>query len=486
MLHTRKYISCIFILLLMLVSCKKDFLEVDPKGLLIAKNTADYDLLLNNASLVLFTPISTPVMGDEAAGVNEFFSTLNAGTQSLADQKAFRWEDDIYLPVDNTSEYTSLIKQAYIYNKIINEVPSSAQGNETQKAGIKAEALAGRAWVNFMLANLYGKPYNEATAATDLGTPLAKEANISQTEFTRATIKEMYDLMIADLSEAIPALPNATTKLRMSKAAGEALLAKIYVYMGKFDKALPLLEAAVKDIGTATMPLGLYDFNIELAAGGTFYPSNPILGPPRSNPNTDKEILYMRRNPLNLYWYLSSGVVINPEAMKLFKGSDKRKSFMSSFSFDFSVMFPQGMMRAYGRPYYNMGVNMPDIYLLKAECKARLGDTGSAANELLAFRKNRMSQADAALTPEVANDQVALTKFILEERIREFPLTGERWFDMRRLSVDPIYKSTVTYTHRIYDKNGNITATYTLKPERLTFRFPQYIMAANPNMPQNP
>ncbi|KAF5273719.1 hypothetical protein FQR65_LT17115 [Abscondita terminalis] len=52
-------------------------------------------------------------------------------------------------------------------------------------------------------------PYNAATAATDLGAPLIKEADISQTQFTRATVQEMYDSMISDLSEAIPNLPIA-------------------------------------------------------------------------------------------------------------------------------------------------------------------------------------------------------------------------------------------------------------------------------------
>ncbi len=258
------------------------------------------------------------------------------------------------------------------------------------------------------------------------------------------------------------------------------------MYMGKFDQALPLLEASIKNLAAATMQVGLYNFNAELVAGGAFYPSNPFTGPSRNDPNLDREILYMRRNPSNYYWFVTSGVVVNPEAMKLFGPNDKRRAFMSSFSFGFSTAYPLGMMRAYGRPYYNMGISIPDIYLLRAECKARLGDIGGAATEMLAFRKNRMPDRDAALPSGIAGDQVALTKYILEERIREFPITGERWFDMRRLSVDPIYKSTISYTHRIYNNNGSIANTYMLKPERLTYRFPQYIVAANPTMPQNP
>lgn len=483
MLRKYIYILCITYLLVSLGSCKKGFLEINPKGLLIAKKTSEYDLLLNGLYLVLIEPVSTPVMGDEVAGIDELFAT---DMQSLAHQKAFRWEDDFYLPEDKNSEYSLLSTQTYIYNKIINEVPSSEEGTEAEKARIKAEALAGRAWVNFTLANFYGRPYNEATAATDLGTPLIKEADISQTKYTRATVKEMYDLMVSDLTQAIPDLPIASNRIRMSKAAGEALLGKIYMYMGKFDLALPLLEASLKDLGTATMPVGLYDFNTELAPGGSFYPSDPLSGPPRDDPYKDKEILYLKGNTDNFYWYFRSALVLNPETMKLFSANDMRRMFMDSLVYESSKMYPSGMKRAYGRYYYNMGINVSDIHLLRAECKARLGDTGGAVTDMLAFRKNRMPEAEAIIAPGIAGDKIALTRFILEERIREFPITGERWFDMRRLSVDPVYKSTVGNRHYIYNLKGDITSSYTLKPERLTFRFPRYITDANPGMPQNP
>jgi hypothetical protein len=40
------------LLLFVLNSCSKDFLETTPKGKLIAQTVADYDLLLNNSSLL--------------------------------------------------------------------------------------------------------------------------------------------------------------------------------------------------------------------------------------------------------------------------------------------------------------------------------------------------------------------------------------------------------------------------------------------------
>lgn len=109
--------------------------------------------------------------------------------------------------------------------------------------------------------------------------------------------------------------------------------------------------------------------------------------------------------------------------------------------------------------------------------------------DLVAFRKTRMDKnvANAANIPtDIASDKIALTKYILEERIREYATQGERWWDMRRLSVDETYKSTVAMVHHIYDASGNIIKSIPLKPERLTFRFPPYIMNANTTITQNP
>jgi len=96
-----------------------------------------------------------------------------------------------------------------------------------------------------------------------------------------------------------------------------------------------------------------------------------------------------------------------------------------------------------------------------------------------------MPSANAFVPEAIAGKQLALLNFILEERIREFALSGYRWFDMRRLSVDPLFKAT-TYTHTLYAATGSVAGTFTLKPERFVLRFPQKVMDQNPGMENNP
>jgi hypothetical protein len=92
----------------------------------------------------------------------------------------------------------------------------------------------------------------------------------------------------------------------------------------------------------------------------------------------------------------------------------------------------------------------------------------------------------APVPANIASNQVALVKFVLEERIREFATTGLRWLDQRRLSVDPIYSNTVKYTHEIYDDNGNVVATYTLKPDRFALKFGPRMLTENKGLVDNP
>ena len=96
-----------------------------------------------------------------------------------------------------------------------------------------------------------------------------------------------------------------------------------------------------------------------------------------------------------------------------------------------------------------------------------------------------MPAASVAVPANIASQRVSLLKFILEERIREFAAQGYRWFDMRRLSVDPLF-SNVSYKHQVFDMDGKVVATFPLKPERFTLQLPPKVIDLNPGMENNP
>jgi len=468
------------ILLAGLTACKKGFLEVVPTGKIVAKTTTDYSLLLANVSLYNVSNANAQVfMGDEVAAVDPYFSAAN-----LKSQSSFRWDPNLYLPTEDAGELLSPMQNVYQYNKIINEVPNSIGGSDAQKLEVAAEAMAGRAWTYFLLINYYGKPYNQATAASDPGFPIVTAADVTATHFTRASVQQVYDFVIKDLTAAIPNLPaQITFRTQMSRAAAEAILGKVYMWMGKFNDALPQLNAAFADLANPSTPVKLYDYNVELAAGGSFLPSSTTTGPQVANLPNYVESMYAKQFfPSN-----QNELVIPKSTIDLYATSDLRlKFFNNTLNFSSTTYaFPNILRRWGSNNAVYFGMQVPDLYLLRAETKCRLNDLSGAQADVEALRKTRMSAADYPVPTTISGQQMPLLKFILDERIREFAMRGYRWFDMRRLSVDPLFAST-TYSHTLYSADGTTTTTFQVKPERLTLRFPQKVLDQNPGFVQNP
>ncbi|WP_216848947.1 RagB/SusD family nutrient uptake outer membrane protein [Pedobacter sp. L105] len=477
------YSKAALILILMagvLTACKKSFLEIVPKGELVAQTTSDYDGLLNSSNLLTFSANAQIQMGDEVAAVDPYFTAAVLKTQA-----GFRWEAVLYQPSDDAGETVLPLKNIYLYNKIINEVPHATDGTDQQKLSIAAEAMAGRAWTYFLLINYYGKPYNAKTAATDPGFPIIKNADVTTTNFSRATVQQVYDFIIQDLTTAIPNLPSQISyRTRMSKAAAEGLLGKVYTFMGRYNDALTQLNTSIADLANQPIPVRLYDYNVEFDDGGVFTPDDVDFGPSYPLLPNNYENVY-GRSTSDSWTFIYNELVLNPQAAALFGPTDLRLKFYTNTTAFTQTPYPvAGVLRHWGYSQAQFGVVLPDLYLLKAECECRGNDLTDAVSDVQTLRAKRMPAADAVVPAATASQQLPLLKFILNERIREFAVQGYRWFDMRRLSVDPLFQG-VTYTHTLYSATGSAT-TFQLSPDRFTLQIPPKLMNQNPNMVNNP
>lgn len=463
------------------VACQKEFLEIEPKGFLIAKKTGDYEKILN-AIYLSSSFTASGYLGDEVAAQQNYFSGTDRRVQRL-----FRYEDRVYQPDELPNEVTdaqSYIQRQYLFNKVINEVMDSEGGSEALKKGILAEAKVGRAICHLMFLSDFSVPYNRATATTDLGVPLLTEANVNRSSFVRASVQESYDFMIKDLTEALPDLGPLSHRRKLSKVAAEFYLTRIYLYMADFEKAELHANAAFQDISSAEIGVALYDYNDVLAPGGDwgadmdfgFGPSNQPLSANNTQLIYNVEISTFNITSVNTFVY-------TPRTAALFDPSDNRPKLYSEQEFFGSAIFPLGMRR-YPGFNSNIGPTLSDLYLMRAEIRARLGDLEGAKSDVEYLRTHRMS-ANIAVPSAVANDQQALVRFILDERIREFALGGMRWLDMRRLSVDPIYSNTVIYKHDLYGEDGNVVESFTLKPERFALKFGERMLSESEGLEEN-
>ncbi len=472
-------IGAIGIASLLCLSCSKEFLEITPKGKLIAKSVGDYDLLLSNLDLLNMNIDAQVLLGDEIAAVDPYFSGSDLRTQRL-----FRGDDVVYETDEDAPEMGVPMNNIYLFNKIISEIEEATEGTEAKKKAVRAEARAGRAWTYHILINYYGKPYDASTATSDPGFPIVKNADVTETKFERASVQEVYDFIVEDLTASIPDLPEGPYhRLRMSKPTAEALLGKIYMEMGKFDKAEQALSASLTDLASTQIPVNLYDYNLTFAPDGEFMPIG-LFGPETPLAPNNEESLYAKQ--FTNYWaFNNSEIVINQHTSELYAPHDLRLNFYSNAAF-MGEDYPNGLLRRMGPISNQIGMLLQDIYLMRAECSARLGNLTSATNDVEYLRKHRMPNQYASVPTTITSNKEQLVQFILEERIREFAGQGARWYDMRRLSVDPVYQSTVGYSRVLYSATGSVIKTFTIKPERLVLRFPEKLMIQNPGMNNNP
>jgi hypothetical protein len=107
------------------------------------------------------------------------------------------------------------------------------------------------------------------------------------------------------------------------------------------------------------------------------------------------------------------------------------------------------------------GLATDELYLIRAECNARIGNITTALTDLNHLLKTRWNLSYKELNAD--NAEQVLT-FILKERRKELVFRGLRWQDLRRLNKDNRFATTLTRT-----LNNQI---YTLPPNDKKYVFP--------------
>lgn len=471
-MYTSKYnYLVVFILFFSVSSCRK-YVEIEPQGKIIPSTVNDYQLLLNNSGVFNLSYGSVEYATDNVALLNDSFINRFA-VQPL---NIYKWADLFYQINEDDPEWNLFYQQIYNANVAIQGLPNAKSGDENLKQQLIAQAKVHRAYAYLCLVNLYAKQYQAGSAATDLGVPLLTEPSYTQ-NLKRATVGAIYDLILSDLNAGAATLvPLPSSKTAPSKSAAYALLARTYLDMGNYQKAL---DNANLSLGIQS---GLFDLNSYIGAGaGSGLPDGFFLPTSQDNP----EVILMKASSDG-----GAEFPLSPELMTLLGTKDLRTYFFTYYvgpDGDPSGIFTYpGTYHAYFAPFETnpasgstqMGPTVPEMMLIKAECLARTqrGQTGlTVANEL---RKTRFKPADyTALT--AGNDDDAL-QLILQERRRELFCKGSRLFDLKRLNLDPKLAKTITHPLK--------TQQLTLAPgsNRYIYPIPVKVISANPEIEQNP
>jgi len=257
-------------------------------------------------------------------------------------------------------------------------------------------------------------------------------------------VGQVYDQIVSDLKNALANDIQDTPEFNVlpSKRAVYALLARTYLYMGSYQLSLENAEKA----------LAMQNTLIDLKTFASGY-SYPVL---IQNP----EVIFSK-TLLTTY----NGAPLSTELLSSFESNDLRYNYYTIAGTNF---YPSHTGRGFGIATYsytngiNVGVSVPEMYLIAAECYARLGQPQKAVDNLNILRAKRYKTGTTYQVSATTNTEAL--NLVLAERQKEFIGRGFRWFDQKRLNLDPAFQKTYTRTFK--------GQTYTLAPNSDGYVFP--------------
>lgn len=459
-MNTKKYIY-IFLSIFVLSGCGKEFLEKkrDSKQV-IPKTIADYQAMLDAFKVINQTgSVNLGLVGGDEYRVSD--AVLDAWKIAYPyEANGYIWAKDVYASKESTDWNSAY--QRILYANLALEVqkitPTAAEQQSWNH--VKGGALFVRAFSFYQLAQLFCKPYDAATAGTDLGVPLKLSYDVTE-KVNRGTVAGLYKQILSDLETAYPlAADQPINNFRGGKAAIAALLARTYLQMGNYERAGYYADQGLKyraqllDFKPLTIP------PLAELFPGDYGASNP-------------EILFFIGNNVRPIsgWV---GFDAEPELLALYETGDIRRRAYFGTTADNR----QAFRGSYGGPSYVFnGLTTAELWLMRAETRARDGKTQLAMDDLNQLRIHRFT-ADS-YRPATANSPEDALALIVKERRKEFVYRGIRWEDLRRFNKDPRFAKTIKHTS--YGKD------YELPPndQRYVWPLPDNEVDLN-GLPQNP
>lgn len=441
----KKYIAVIFSAVMMLMSSCNDYIDVLPKGMRIPTTLQDFEALMRNeySANYLACAQAPYLLNDKFVGTNACRNQDNLTTCH------YMWKEDRDRTLLNAST-EDVFDNGYgiigVMNTIIENAPGATDATDAEKNEVLAYAYAVRAFVLFQIVNYYADAYDPVKAEATPGVPLIYSANLNA-PWHQGSVKEVYDQILSDFNKSIElGVPEkAMTAVQPDRGAVEAGLARVYLSMREYDKALAHAEAAL-------------DRNSRLFDWNDFYAryKDRVDNPDDYNKITSP----MDHVNVENYWFCSgngnpnypcSDIDIPEERRAMFEPGDVRalcrwKKYQSQ-----ADVYYRGMLTG----YYNLsGIATPEVYLIKAECQVRKGNITDGLETLDTVRKTRL--APDSYTPSAASDEGEAIAKIRRAKADELINSIYPFIDAKRLNAEGKY--TVTLTKTFDDK------AYTLSP----------------------
>ena len=372
-----------------------------------------------------------------------------------------------------TGGYRTLYGANYFLQQIAKNTGKTAPALEAQYIG-EAEFI--RALVYFHLVNLFAQPYNFTADASHIGVPLQLSAPDGTAAFdpsqnlARASVRDVYTQIEADLNDAILKLPDTYTTAfdktgRATKDAARTLLSRVYLYKGQYADAARLAGDVVTGARHALNASPITPFS-----AATYQTSESVFSVAMNsadNPNTN--------NALGQHYGQArrADISVTPYARidtTQFRSKDRRRTLLLS-----PATYPAtATTLVYTLKYNNSSfdyvpiVRYSEVLLNRAEGLAQT-DVGISTEAITLLNTvRRRSLPTIAAYPNYttfATKQALIDAILLERRI-ELAFEGHRYYDLMR-----------------YRKNSS---RVNYGDQKAVLPIPLVDIQQNPNLVQNP
>ncbi len=418
-------------------SCGSSFLEVEPigqmgKDQLFADVNGMRDALYGSYSLAgKFFQSQYGIYGDLRADDVE---------RSIGGTQNYMLTDYSY-SYDETDQLGSTqIVWASGY-EVINNINNIIEAGKILKASNPSrladiDAYVGQAEVMrglmfFALANVYGQHYTYTADASHLGVPIPLKTPLPSERVARATMKETYAQIVADLESGAKLLSKADKKSRIyaSQQAAEALLSRVHLYMENYDQVIQL---STKLIESGEFPLVKADNYKEM-----FIASDQLNWKVSSEVIWQFSLSIRYPNYMSSFYSDSDAFLAHPKAsfLDLFEEGDSRKDM-----FEFNKIKEKYMSLKNAKSANVTDINWPvnvkvfraaELYLNRAEAYVHKKQYELAVADLKVIIARAKAIEPSAVNVDYKSPEELLT-IIKNERRKELAFEGHRIYDIMR------------------------------------------------------
>ena len=413
--------------------------------------------------------------------MTEFASDNVMYTQFSSDPLYLVFTREHFADMENSSYFWFIAYRMMLGTNLI--IANAEEGQDAFTDQILGENYFLRGLTSFDLLRFFAKGYNEGTS--NMGIVIRDGLDVPNIT-PRSTVGESYDQVVSDLLKAESLMSDGESRgvEYGSKLAAQALLSRVYLYMGDYDASISYANKVIDNsVGVSLATTGEYLDNFA------------------NTPNSSESIFVIKytqqdhraKNGSIGSMYNDDGnnngwgevfasetyldlVRANPEDIRndLVRTTGSLKNgypihYITKFSGQdgiFNLSSPQYL-------------RLSEMYLNRAEAYAKSGNTVGAIDDVNIIRE-RAGLSGAQLYDASSMSATEVLDAVLDERRLELAFEGHRNFDLRR-NEKPLTRNFIG----IHNDNGDTRTEIPWNDDRNIFFIPTIEIVTNPDVVQN-